>query len=211
MPSLTNFPVAILTVSAPYVLQQIRPHGIVTVSSIRPVYIIIRDRACVCVRTSFMFGSGVTLVVCTVLAWSGDGFSLVNFIIEAPAISDTESEGGLNRHAMFTAGATILGLVAFGSLLNLLVTPSPKQIYSKNTVRILAFGIASGTLGSLFLMFSACCVPHVGIGLFVSMLFIAGGAITIMLWVARAFDDLIEYWKRGAPKDKEQAGDSPPS
>ena len=59
----------------------------------------------------FMFGSGVTLVVCTVLAWSGSGSPLFTITVEAP---DTYSENGLSRDAAYQASVAAAAVAVFG-------------------------------------------------------------------------------------------------
>lgn len=115
---------------------------------------------------------------------------------------NVEAQDGLTKDAMFTGGATILGLVVFGSLLNVLITSSLKPIHGKRAVTGLAFGVASGAIGSLSLMWTACCAPRVDIGLYFSIILLSVSGVTILLWIAHAFDVLTNR-KRDRPKDSE--------
>ena len=166
---------------------------------------------------SFVLGVGVALVVCTALSWSGGGFSLFTVVIIQDA-SDVENDvvgtnipvnvtemptDVLTKDAMFTGGATILGLVVFGSLLNVLISLNSRPVYEKRAIVWLAFGVAAGAIGSLFLMISACCIPFVDIGLYISIVLISGSVIITILWVAHAFDELLKHQRRDPPTDSQ--------
>lgn len=156
----------------------------------------------------------VLLIVCLVLAPAGAmGLSIPSVIaVESPdpppEQPDVEQEDRLSKDAMFMGGATIFALVAFGSLLNILFT-SNKPRYGYLAIFILSFGIASGTLGSLFLMWTGCCVPVLDVALYYSVTFISLSGMIILLWVAYALNEMIERRKQAPSKDVEQAGGSP--
>lgn len=150
----------------------------------------------------YMFGSGVVFVVCTVLAVSWDGLTVAIFVIGSPDVSGMELEDGLSRDAMFTAGATILGLVAFGTLLNVLFMRGTKPPYRRRTIRMLGAGAALITALACSLMLTSCCFPWSwGLPTLFTVL-IAGGALLVMGGAFRIIDAWFDHWEAEDATDK---------
>lgn len=154
------------------------------------------------------------VIVCLALAPAGAmGLPIPPVIVvespdPPPEPPDAEQEDRLSKDAIFTSGATIFALVAFGSLLNILLT-SNKPRYGDRAIVILAFGIASGTLGSLFLMWTGCCAPVFDVALYYSIIFISLSGIIILFWVGHALNEMIERRKQTSSKGAKHGRGSP--
>ena len=152
---------------------------------IAPTHIVMYDEGIRVNYTAFLLAA-FALVGLTV--WDVAAFPTIQ--VEAP--------DRLTRDAMFMGGATILGLVAFGSLLNMLFIQA-KPPYGKRITTIFASGVTFGFLGSFFLMLTAYGVFSIEGGFGWSMGLIFVGVLLIVLAAARVFDVLFDHRKQDDP------------
>lgn len=147
----------------------------------------------------FMFSAGVALVLvlvaCTALSLSGGGSSLITIVAETPATSDMESGVRLNWDTVFTGGATIFGLVVFGTVLSALFKRSTEPPYGRWAVRMLVVGAAVAAVASWAIMYAACCSYMVEAHLMYLMFVLLAGAVLVMLGHARIMDVIEKRWR----------------
>lgn len=107
----------------------------------------------------FILGVGVALVICTVLSWSGGGFSLFTVVVTTPDVPITQSERALNRDAVYIGSMAFAGLALFSSVQMVRVHGLGKSV-PKNR-RIAAFVGLLGAFGLSTVQFGfasrMCC------------------------------------------------------
>ena len=97
----------------------------------------------------------------------------------------------LSRDAVFTGSATILGLVAFGALLNIIFLRKHTPLFGLGDVRMLLYGMVISSLATCMLLFVACCgvMSTFQFLIFLIMLFmgmlavIVGATKLITIWI----------------------------
>lgn len=107
----------------------------------------------------------------------------------------------VEREFVFTAGATLMGLVAFGALLNVWNRQDGK-LPRKRELGVLFGGAAFTALASFFLMYAACCYAgtvELIIGL---MSAIFAGVLLVLLGNARIVDRMFKQQEEDSSKGK---------
>ena len=125
-----------------------------------------------------------------------------------PQVIHIEEPDELSRDAVFMGGATILGLVAFGSLLNLMVSHSAKPAYGRGAITAISFGAISSALGAIFLMFTAYFSLS-ELGGVQAMYFIAGGVLAVVLGALSTWLNSFKNLGRRDPTTSRRTGGSP--
>ena len=139
------------------------------------------------------------VIACLALAPAGaTGLPIPPVIVVEPH-PPPEQADELSKDAIFIAGATIFALVAFGSVINVVLAPDSSIFRKTAIVAVLALGIAGGFLGSLFLMWTGCCVPRVDVGLYYAVIFLSFSGMVILLWLAHVFE-MLKNRERDPPK-----------
>lgn len=110
-----------------------------------------------------------------------------------PTIINIETPDVLSRDAMFMGGATLLGLVAFGSLLNVLFVRNNKPSFGRPTAAMLAVGVISAVVSSWCLMFAAFYDSEFEAGVLISLIALLVGAFLVAVGFGNTLD---EWFKR---------------
>lgn len=140
-----------------------------------------------------------SLSVC-ILLWGGNAFAQLSS-------QCTTDDTVLDPNTLFAGGATILGLVAFGSLLNLMVSQTTKPVYGEKLVAVMSLGVVFATLGAVLLMLATFFSWSV---LDFQIWLIVLGGIVVVYGAVHAWYESIRKWRsEGASTGTERAGDSP--
>ena len=130
----------------------------------------------------------LAMLLAALMPWGGAAFALPIIHVEAPEM--------LSRDAMFVGGATILSLVAFGSLFGslsgVLSHRATQSTYGKNVPKKFLLGMSSAALGSAFLMLTAASPADVWLSLLLSLSLIFLGMLVVMFTAARLLDAMFK-------------------
>lgn len=117
----------------------------------------------------------------------------------SPHTPDAVSEE-LSRDVIFTGGITLLGLVAFGSLLNLMVSQATKPAYGKGVLIAVSLGAMSTALGAVFLILTAYFSLS-ELGLTFAICLVTVGVVVVVWGAIHAWIETSKNRKQDPPTD----------
>lgn len=100
----------------------------------------------------------------------------------------------VERDAMFVGGATLLGLVVFGTSLRLLIKRNPTQSYGMVASGMLTGGVVFAAISSWVLMYVACCSGGTRVEFEPFMFLLLVSAVSVLLGHGRIIDE-INRWR----------------
>ena len=128
---------------------------------------------------------------------------MLTFIVAESGIATLRMnpDDELTRDATFMGAATILGLVAFGTLLNTLFMRSSKPPYSERDVIPLMSGVIITAIASSMLLLVACCGNATSLQFTVFIFLMLIGMLLVLVGASQMLIMWLKRWKQDDPTD----------